>query len=204
MTSKPSIRVEKALSANGIAYEIIHQVGSEPSAPVCAVEGVSSEMRPVTKSDERQTEEGSIDPAALARANSVLDALSGSYPEMVHPEVDHLLASWAEIRARARSACTNQSTEDDTARRDEDRLYRIAHDFKGHAGSYGYPLVSMIAASLCSLIKGGGLQIPNTYGVIDCHIDAIRRLIEGRISGDGGERGQRIIEDLRRRLTSTT
>ena len=204
MTSKTGMRIEKALSANGIPYEIIHLARPGSLAQQDMAEQYSPEDRLEAEIGEQQTEGGSIDPVALARANSVLVALSESYPEMVHPEVEHLLASWAEIRARAQSACTNGSTADGATRHDEDQLYRIAHDFKGHAGSYGYPLVSMIAASLCSLINGGGLQMSNTHGVIDCHVSAIHQFIQERLSGDGGERGQQIVEDLRRRLTSTT
>jgi HPt (histidine-containing phosphotransfer) domain-containing protein len=204
MTSKTGMRLEKALSANGIAYEIIHLARPGSLAQQDMAEQYSSEDRLEAEIGEQQTKGGSIDPVALARANSVLAALSESYPEMVHPEVEHLLASWTEIRARAQSACTNGSTVDGATRHDEDQLYRIAHDFKGHAGSYGYPLVSMIAASMCSLIKRGGLQIPNTHDAIDCHVNAIQQLIEGRMSGDGGESGQQIVENLRRLLTATT
>jgi hypothetical protein len=203
MTSKRAVHVEKALSATGIAYEVIHQAKSGLPAQRHVGELNASGENP--EEDGRGPVEGdSIDPAALARANAVLAALSESYPQMVQPEVDHLTTSWKEIRDRAQNASIRTSAADNIDQRDEDRIYRIAHDFKGHAGSYGYPLVSIIAASLCSLIKGGGLKIANTHDVIDRHINAIRELIRERLGGDGGERGQQIVEDLRRRLTSPT
>jgi chemotaxis protein histidine kinase CheA len=55
-------------------------------------------------------------------------------------------------------------------------LFRAAHDMRGHAGTFGFPMASTVAEGLCELIEnldhcGAGAQT-----LVDAHVDAIRAI----------------------------
>ena len=131
-----------------------------------------------------------LDPAAIARADAIVAQLSERYVEMVSPELVRFVACWESIQ-HAAAADANGSSSDE-----HEKLYRMAHDFKGHAGSYGYPLVSTIAAAVCRMIKEDALSTSAGRATIDRHVEAVRCIISERLSGDGGKRGAEIMAGL--------
>ena len=114
-----------------------------------------------------------LDPQALARAEAALARLGQDYPHWVEADL-----------ARAR-ACLGPPA-------DPDRLYRLAHDIKGQAGTFDYPLVSTIAARLCAALQAA---TPEPERVLR-HLDAMAEVIARRLRGDGGEAGRQLLSRL--------
>jgi hypothetical protein len=62
-------------------------------------------------------------------------------------------------------------------------LHRRAHDLKGLAPTYGYPLVGRICASLCKLT---GEEYPNIKvpdSLLKAHVDATKAAVVGKVVG---------------------
>ena len=78
-------------------------------------------------------------------------------------------------------------------------LFRISHDIRGQAASFGYDLASDIATSLCRYLERHEhherLQEPQLK-VIDAHISAIRAYLRQSLQGNGGVIGQELMAEL--------
>jgi HPt (histidine-containing phosphotransfer) domain-containing protein len=81
-----------------------------------------------------------------------------------------------------------------------DALFRCAHDIKGEAATFGFPLVGPPADSLCRLIEHTPdiTQIP--LGLVDQHVDAIRAIVRENARADIEE----VAWNLTRRLREVT
>ncbi|MBF0324038.1 MAG: Hpt domain-containing protein [Alphaproteobacteria bacterium] len=117
-----------------------------------------------------------IDSDALARAEAALAALSKQY------------LSWADADLTALRRAL--------ADRDWDGLHRIAHNTKGQAATFGYPLVSILAGRLCALILTHGQPEPEQWRQAQALVDGIGRVLVGSLTGDGGEAGQQLLAEL--------
>jgi chemotaxis protein histidine kinase CheA len=101
----------------------------------------------------------------VARAQTALDALASDFSAWMREECDRL--------QKARLAALAQGV--DAAQLGE--LFRAAHDIKGGAATFGYPLVAPVAESLCRLIEhtpeAGQIPVP----LLEQHVDAIRAIV---------------------------
>ena len=106
--------------------------------------------------------DGEDDP--VARAERALAALSSEFGYWMESECDRL--------DQARQAVTKGGF---TKAHKED-LYHAAHDLKGEAATYGFPLVAAVADSLCRLIEytPDATRIP--IKLVDQHVDAVRAI----------------------------
>ncbi|MBR0778590.1 Hpt domain-containing protein [Bradyrhizobium diazoefficiens] len=77
----------------------------------------------------------------VARAEQALAGLSGEFKDWMADEVNRLSTAYGAIR-------NDGFTKD---RRDE--LFRAAHDIKGDAATFGFPVAAEIAESLCRVIE---------------------------------------------------
>ncbi|MBK3735081.1 response regulator [Azospirillum brasilense] len=124
-----------------------------------------------------------------------------------------LAAAEAEIQNRAGDYATWIAGEVDELARRVDRLgvdsaavpalmaqiNRSAHEMRGQGGIFGYPLITRIAKSLYEATQGGFPAVTgNERLLLKAHVDAIRAVMAGRISGDGGATGQQLLASLDR------
>ena len=65
-----------------------------------------------------------------------------------------------------------------------DGLFLAAHDIKGQAATFGFPLVAPVADSLCRLIEHTPDMARLPFGLIDQHVDAIRAITTKNTRGD--------------------
>lgn len=123
-----------------------------------------------------------IDPQALARAEAALADLSHDY------------LTWAATDIAAMRACLAEVHDHPGDGKDGlARLHHIAHDMKGQAGTFGYPLVTEIGLRLCRLLQE--CAIPD-LAVVAAHVDALADVVEQRLAGDGGEAGRNLLGRL--------
>ncbi|CAA7626299.1 Hpt domain-containing protein [Magnetospirillum sp. SS-4] len=125
-----------------------------------------------------------LDPAALARAEAALADLSGRYLE------------WAEADLVRMEACLREIMD-----RPEDRpellgrLFAVAHDMKGQGATFDYPLVSHLGNRLCRLVEGSPSPSPESLDRIARLVAALGKVVRGRLSGDGGDEGRRLLAE---------
>lgn len=128
----------------------------------------------------------SINLEALEAAEQALSKMSEDYPDWV----SSLVAKLQEQHGR----CV-----DTPEMRVEcfEAINHIAHDMKGQGGTFGYPLITSFADSLYGFtVKRPGEIEDKQIELVKSHLDAMRAVIRGRVSGDGGEIGQKLTESL--------
>jgi len=114
------------------------------------------------------------DMSAIDRAEKALDKLSVRFEGWILDEVERLQKARDDVDAHGYSG--------DYA----DELFRAAHDLKGQGMTFGYPLVTYVAGSLCRLLEVlGATDITNApIDLIDHHVDAIRAIVRDKIKGN--------------------
>jgi hypothetical protein len=137
------------------------------------------------------------DTSAVERANAMVAALQEQYPELVAQDLENLIACWVLIQAEF-AAPPHRGEDAQALPANCDRLYRMSHDFKGHAGSYGYPVASVIADSICQLLKSGAVKTAAGRAALGSRVKALEVVIKGKISGDTSERGRKVLAELSR------
>ena len=120
-----------------------------------------------------------IDPEALARAEAALEGLSSRYLSWAEADIRALTECFARIEARSGTAPLAE-------------LFAIAHDIKGQAATFGYPLLTRIGQALCRLIE----RDPAATAEIGAHVAAMAQVVRGRLEGDGGAAGRRLLAEL--------
>jgi hypothetical protein len=121
----------------------------------------------------------------LARAEEATTLLKQNY------------TSWAREDIEKGQRCIDSAGGDPArARTHLDELYALMHNVKGQGASFGYPLVTRIAQSLCRLLGAkhdiGGPMLR----VAQAHIDALKLVLDQRIEGPGGETGEKLASRL--------
>jgi chemotaxis protein histidine kinase CheA len=120
----------------------------------------------------------------VARAEAALAELSSQFSDWMDAECDAL------DRARRGAQEAGMASPQRAA------LFRAAHDIKGQAATFGFPLVAAVAESLCVVIEEtrDPRRIPNA--LIDQHVDAMRAIIREHTH----PLAQTLADELTRRL----
>ena len=103
---------------------------------------------------------GGLDMAAVKRAEQAMETLKSEFADWLADDVNVLVAARAHY-----------GEQPDTASRAA--LLRAAHDIKGQAATFNYPLIARVAGSLSRMI--GDLPETSTLplSLIDAHVNAI-------------------------------
>ena len=131
---------------------------------------------------------GGIDPAALAKAEAALKGLADNFGQWMQDELTKLTTARERIRVEGYNAETGEN------------LYFRAHDLKGLGATYGYPLVTRIAGSLCRLIDDPATRLKSPLFLLDAHIDGINAAVRGKICDVDHPVGKVLVEELERRV----
>jgi len=127
-----------------------------------------------------------FDEDAIARADNTLKAMSGSMEHWLEADVERLQAA----RMSAERA--------DWTVRSLDTINIAAHDLKGMGATYGFPLATLLAASLCRLIEtdAGKLLAQRDPTLVRAHVDALRAAVRDRIRDDKHPIGAALVQTL--------
>ena len=129
-----------------------------------------------------------VDPAALARAEAALQALSGEFAGWMEEELGRLEAACSRLRAGdADPAAWNE-------------LHLRAHDLKGLGATYGHPLATRLCASLCRLLDDPATRTPACRPLAEAHVAAVRATTD-RTPGE--VEGARLCEALEAHVDAT-
>lgn len=77
------------------------------------------------------------------------------------------------------------------------KIFELAHNIKGLGGSFGYYLMTDIAASLCEYLRNSEDFIHVKPEIITAHAKAMDVVIAEEIIGTGGAQGDMILARLR-------
>jgi HPt (histidine-containing phosphotransfer) domain-containing protein len=130
------------------------------------------------------------DPAApdpVARAEQALFELSGDFARWMESECARLDAARREVAA----GFTEKT---------RDELFRAAHDIKGEAATFGFPLVEPVAASLCRLIEHSPTPARIPRALLDQHVNGVLAIVHRNDEGNS-ERKARLLAQRLRQVT---
>lgn len=103
---------------------------------------------------------GGIDMAALKRAEQAMEELKSEFADWLADDLQVLIGARAEYAQKP----------DGPARAG---LLRAAHDLKGQAATFNYPLISRVAGSLSKMIGELPESTPLPLPLVDAHVNAI-------------------------------
>jgi chemotaxis protein histidine kinase CheA len=135
---------------------------------------------------------GTLDPAAIAKAEAALKSLSGNFAQWLNDEINKLDAARLQVGTEGR---TQESMEN---------LYLRAHDLKGLGATYGFPLITRIGASLCRLIDDKEKRPEAPMHLVDAHIQAIKAAVRDDIKDENHPVGRALIHELEARVAELT
>jgi hypothetical protein len=126
----------------------------------------------------------SIGAAAIRRAEAALKGLSVSFAEWLEEEVVGLEQAAQGLAAKPGSIDALEY------------LYMRSHDLKGLGATYGYPLVTRIAASLCKLVDDEERRVDAPAYLIQAHVSAVRAAVRDRIRAVDHPIGLALVQEL--------
>lgn len=129
-----------------------------------------------------------FDKGLIHKAQEAVKHLAGHFLEATHFDL-------RELNDAYRSAKIAQETNKDPSPY-MSRIYKVIHDIKGGGGSFGFPLVSRIAESLCWFTEGLTHPAEPDLQIMKAHIDSLTVVVHLKLKGHGGEVGQLMAEGL--------
>lgn len=137
---------------------------------------------------------GYIDSNIVSRAEEVMAGLKAEFSDWLTADIQALI-----------EAQTNFNNA-----RDEERagiLFRAAHDLRGQATTFGFPLIARIAASLAKLMEGlakAHVQLSDVpISLVTAHIDAIQVIHRQNIRDISNLTALTLTEELEGRVLKT-
>jgi len=130
---------------------------------------------------------GGPDLAAMKRAEDAMTALQSEFSDWIATDV------MALTDARQRYSETP-----DTASRAA--LLRTAHDIKGQAPTFNYPLIARVAASLSRMIGELPPATPIPLHLVDAHVNAIMVIHKNKMQDTKDKTAQALIAELDARV----
>jgi chemotaxis protein histidine kinase CheA len=130
---------------------------------------------------------GGLDPQAIKRAEAAMEELKVEFANWIIEDVNRLVETRDEYETQV----------------DHDRLgnlYRAAHDLKGQAATFDFPLVARVASSLCKLTDdtSHGIHLPLT--LIDAHVDAIKVIVRDQVKDPSNRVATILAVELERQV----
>ncbi|MBI3438792.1 MAG: Hpt domain-containing protein [Proteobacteria bacterium] len=125
-------------------------------------------------------------PDAVARADETLKAMAGAMKQWIDAD----LARLQTLRLEAEAAHWDATS--------TDAVMCAAHDLKGLGATYGFPLVTSIAASLCRLTEtnAGKAAVAHNPALVRAHVDALRAIVRDGIRAPNNPLGLALKQTL--------
>jgi HPt (histidine-containing phosphotransfer) domain-containing protein len=127
--------------------------------------------------------EGDDDP--IARADAALAQLSSEFGTWMQAECERLEAARQQVAAQGFNAKTH------------DELFRAAHDIRGEAATFGYPILAGPADSLCRLLEHTPEHARIPLALVDQHVEAVRAIAREYSRPDLAEMANALTTRLR-------
>jgi chemotaxis protein histidine kinase CheA len=131
-----------------------------------------------------------LDPEVLKRAEKAMDGLRSEFSDWLNEDIEKLHRSFAVF--------SRQRTPDNAG-----VLFRAAHDLKGQAATFGYPLIARVAASLAKLMDEMTSRDAAPLPLVAAHVDAVAVIHRERIKDISNRTALMLAEELECRVIKT-
>ena len=126
-----------------------------------------------------------IDAKVLEKAEKVVEKIQQEYSDWA----DEDLVALEEVLKELKSSDSDQPAAIKT-------LYRLSLDMKGQGGSFGYRMMSEVAARLNDFIATRDQLSTLDTEVVEAHISALQAIYRQNIRDDGGKMGTALLIGL--------
>lgn len=137
---------------------------------------------------------GYVDSDIVARAEKAMEGLKSEFPDWLREDIQKLNEAQANFAAARNTETTGV-------------LFRAAHDLRGQATTFGFPLIARIAASLAKLMEGlakAAVALSDVPApLISAHIDAIQVIHRQNIRDISNLTALTLTEELEGRVLKT-
>lgn len=123
----------------------------------------------------------------LAQANEAIAALAKEYPIWAARDIVKMNQALQDARSLTGDKRENIIRKE---------LFKIAHNAKGQGATFGYPLITDIGEHLCRYIERVPEIQADEMAVIREHIQAMDTVLKDKLTGDGGETGQALLNKV--------
>jgi chemotaxis protein histidine kinase CheA len=124
-----------------------------------------------------------LDMAAIKRAETAMDAIRSEFSAWAASDVEKLMA------ARARYAKTPDAPS-------RSALLRAAHDMKGQAATFNYPMIARVSGSLSKLIGELAADKALPLGLVDAHVNAIHVIYRDKVMDETNKLAVALSKEL--------
>lgn len=131
-----------------------------------------------------------VNPDALKKAEQAMDGLRREFSDWLAEDIAALAKAFAAF-------AQNPSPEAAGV------LFRAAHDLKGQATTFEYPLIARVAASLAKLMDGMQSWEAAPLPLVAAHVDAIHVIHRDRIKDVSNLIALTLAEELEGRVVKT-
>lgn len=131
-----------------------------------------------------------LNPDVLKRAEKAMDDLRQEFSGWLTQDIEAL--------AKAFAGFSKSPTADHAG-----ILFRAAHDLKGQATTFEYPLIARVASSLAKLMDGMQSWDAAPLPLVSAHVDAIHVIHRERIKDISNLVALTLTEELEGRVTKT-
>ena len=121
----------------------------------------------------------------VARAEQALAELSSEF------------STWMDIECQRLDKARCDIAVDGFTEASKNDLFHAAHDIKGQAATFGFPLVALAADSLCRLIEYSSDMTRIPVKLVDQHVDAVRAIYHEYAHSDAKELAATLTKRLR-------
>ncbi len=138
------------------------------------------------------------------RLREKLGELDGPVPEFLIARIEAGIAelkqrdlSWANADLTALYGALDAARAHLGNRREHiGQMHEIAHNMRGQAGTFDYPLITEIGSSLCSFVDSAVNFGDNELEAVALHVQALHTVISGKIEGHGDEQARKMLAGL--------
>lgn len=124
-----------------------------------------------------------LDINAITRAEMALSRLSDQFGDWIKEELHKLVEAWADYEKHGPTTATRAE------------LHRRAHDLKGLAPTYGFPLVGRVCGSLCKL-TGDDIELTAPAPLLLAHVNAVKVMVKDNIRTEDHPLGKALTTEL--------
>jgi chemotaxis protein histidine kinase CheA len=128
-----------------------------------------------------------LDMAAINRAEAAMETLKSEFASWAQDDVRRLVAA-REVFADRPDAASRAG------------LLRAAHDMKGQAATFNYPLIARVAGSLSHLIHDLPQSAEVSLPLVDAHVNAIHVIYRDKVMDMSNKVALALAEELEARV----
>jgi chemotaxis protein histidine kinase CheA len=128
------------------------------------------------------------DTAAIKRAEAAVEGLKEEFADWIAKDIERLNRSFGAFVIRQNAANTGD-------------LFRAAHDLKGQATTFEYPLIARVAGSLSKLMDTLASHDAAPMPLVEAHLNAIHVIHRDKIKDISNLMALTLVEELEGRVT---